>query len=54
MFTRFYKYLPVILIIFLVGCQMSSTSNIIKTNNDKNKASMTISGSKQTGIQMNN
>ena len=33
---------------------MSSTSSIIKTNNDNNKASIKISGSKQTGIQINN
>ena len=52
MFTRFYRYLPIILTIFLVGCKMSSTSTLKES--DDNKVNFKISGSKETGIQTNN
>ena len=52
MFTWFNRILPIILTVFLVGCKMSSNTSLQK--NDDNKVNVTISGSKETGIQINN
>jgi len=52
MFTWFNRILPVILSLFLVGCKMSSSTVLQK--NDENKVNVTISGSKETGIKLNN
>ena len=52
MFTWFNRILPVILTLLLVGCKMSSSTILQK--NDENKVNVTISGSKETGIKINN
>ncbi len=52
MFTWFYRYLPIVLTIFIVGCKMSSTSTL--QENDDNKVNFRISGTKESGIQTNN
>ena len=52
MFTWLNWYLSAIIIsIFLVGCKMTSTSNLISDVN--NKVNVNLSGSKETGIQIN-
>ena len=53
MFFRFNRYLPVVLIlIFIIGCKMSSTSTTL--DNDENKVKVNLLGSKKTGIQIKN
>ncbi len=52
MFTWFNRILPIILTVFLVGCKMSSSTSLQK--NDDKKVNVTISGSKEAGIQINN
>ena len=52
MFTRIYRYLSIALTLILLGCKISSTSNLEDGN--KNKVNFIISGSKETGIQINN
>ena len=52
MLTWLYRYLPIILTIFIVGCKMSLTSNLKES--DDNKVNFKISGTKEVGIQTNN
>ncbi len=52
MFTWLNRILSVILTLFVVGCKMSLNTSLKK--NDGKKANVNISGSKETGIQINN
>ena len=53
MCSWFYRQLPIIyLFLFIASCKMSDVSEIQK--NDDNKVNFKISGSKETGIQINN
>ena len=52
MFAWFYRYLPIALTVFIVGCKMSSNS--AAKDNDDSKVNFKISGTKETGIQKNN
>ena len=53
MCSWFYSQFPIIfLFLFIVSCKMSDVSEIQK--NDDNKVNFKISGSKETGIQINN
>ncbi len=48
-----YRQLPIIfLLLSIASCKMSSVTEIQK--NDDNKVNFKISGSKETGIQINN
>ncbi len=48
-----HRHLPIIfLFLFLASCKMSAVSEIKK--NDDNKVNFKISGSKETGTQINN
>ncbi len=49
MFAWLYRYLPIVLTVFIVGCKMSSNSTV--KENDDSKVNFKISGSKETGIQ---
>ncbi len=51
MLTRLYRYLPIVVTIFIVGCKMSSTSTLIES--DDNKVNFKISGNKETVIKTN-
>ena len=53
MCSWFYRQLPIIILfLFIASCKMSDVSEIQK--NDDNKVNFKISGSKDTGIQVNN
>ena len=53
MCSWFYRQLPIIILfLFISSCKMSDVSEIQK--NDDNKVNFKISGSKETGIQINN
>ena len=53
MCSWFYRQLPIIILsLFIASCKMSDVSEIQK--NDDNKVNFKISGSKETGIQINN
>ena len=53
MCSWFYRQLPIIFVLlFIYSCKMSTVSEIQK--NDDNKVNFNISGSKETGIQINN
>ena len=53
MCSWFYRQLPIIILFFFIAsCKMSDVSEIQK--NDDNKVNFKISGSKETGIQINN
>ena len=53
MCSWFYRQLPIIILfLFITSCKMSDISEIPK--NDDNKVNFKISGSKETGIQINN
>ncbi len=48
-----YRQLPIIFLsFFLASCKMSTVSEVQK--NDNNKVNFKITGSKETGIQVNN
>ena len=53
MCSWFYRQLPIIILFFFIAsCKMSDVSEIQK--NDDNKVNFKISGTKETGIQINN
>ena len=52
MFTWFNRFLSIITILLTLGCKISSTSVINKDDDDK--VNVIISGSKKSGLKINN